>query len=64
MNEEKQYEQEFFAMQETPEQVREKMAKRLQELRSKKAGMHEEEVQIKKERQFRESIICTEAFLN
>lgn len=57
MNEEKEYEQEFFSIQETPEQVREKMAKRLQELRSKKAGMHEEEVQRKKEKQFRESYI-------
>ena len=54
-NEEHQYEQEFFANLETPEQVREKMAKRLQELRSKREEMHQEEVKKKLDARFRQS---------
>ncbi len=53
--EEQQYEQEFFANLETPEQVREKMAKRLHELRSKREEMRREEVQRKLEARFRQS---------
>ena len=53
--EEKQYEQEFFANLETPEQVREKMAKRLNELRSKREEMRKEEVEKKLETRFRQS---------
>ncbi len=55
MKEEKQYEQEFFANLETPEQVRQKMTKRLQELRSKRTTNHEDEVKKLKDRQFKES---------
>lgn len=51
--EEKQYEQEFFANLETPEQVREKMAKRLQELRSKREQARKDEVERRMETQFR-----------
>lgn len=53
--EEHQYEQEFFANLETPEQVREKMAKRLQELRSRRAQYHQDEVQTKMETRFRQT---------
>jgi DNA repair exonuclease SbcCD ATPase subunit len=52
--EEKQYEQEFFANLETPEQVREKMAKRLNELKSKREDMRKEEVERKLEARFRQ----------
>eukprot|EP01022_Parablepharisma_sp_SALTPOND_P013155 TRINITY_DN1738_c0_g1_i1.p4 TRINITY_DN1738_c0_g1~~TRINITY_DN1738_c0_g1_i1.p4 ORF type:complete len:400 (+),score=87.93 TRINITY_DN1738_c0_g1_i1:9799-10998(+) len=53
--EEQQYEQEFFANLETPEQVREKMAKRLHELKSKREQMRREEVQRKLDARFRQS---------
>eukprot|EP00826_Nyctotherus_ovalis_P027995 TRINITY_DN2198_c0_g2_i2.p1 TRINITY_DN2198_c0_g2~~TRINITY_DN2198_c0_g2_i2.p1 ORF type:complete len:231 (+),score=88.11 TRINITY_DN2198_c0_g2_i2:418-1110(+) len=53
--EEHQYEQEFFANLETPEQVRERMAKRLQELRSRRAQYHQDEVQAKMETRFRQT---------
>jgi len=53
--EEKQYEQEFFANLETPEQVRDKMAKRLNELRSKREEMRKAEVQQKLDERFRQS---------
>ena len=53
--EEKQYEQEFFANQETPEQVREKMAKRLQELRTKREQKRKDEVQKRLDIRFEKS---------
>jgi len=53
--EEQQYEQEFFANLETPEQVREKMAKRLHELKSKREEMRKAEVAAKMEARFRQS---------
>ncbi len=53
--EEKQYEQEFFANLETPEQVREKMAKRLHELRSKREEMRKAEVDQRLEKRFKKS---------
>lgn len=53
--EDQQYEQEFFANLETPEQVREKMAKRLQELRSRRKQSNQEDVQQKLDARFRQS---------
>ena len=53
--EEHQYEQEFFANQETPEQVREKMAKRLQELRTKREEKRNDEVKRRLEIRFEKS---------
>jgi hypothetical protein len=53
--EEHQYEQEFFANQETPEQVREKMAKRLQELRTKREEKRNEEVKRRLDVRFEKS---------
>jgi DNA-binding helix-hairpin-helix protein with protein kinase domain len=53
--EEKLYEKEFFANLETPEQVREKMAKRLQDLRSKREEARKAEVDRKMEARFKQS---------
>jgi Spy/CpxP family protein refolding chaperone len=43
--EDRMYEQEFMANLETPEQVREKMAQRLQELKEKRESERQDEVQ-------------------
>lgn len=53
--EEKKYEQEFFANLETPEQVREKMAKRLHELRSKREQERKDEVDRKLDVRFKKA---------
>lgn len=53
--EEKKYEQEFFANLETPEQVREKMAKRLHELRSKREQERKDEVDRRMDARFKKS---------
>ena len=50
------YEQEFMANLETPEQVREKMAQRLMELKSKREEERQDEVNRRLEQRFRDSM--------
>ncbi len=49
------YEEEFMANLETPEQVREKMAQRLFELKQKREEERQEEVNRRLEQRFRDS---------
>ena len=49
------YEQEFMANLETPEQVREKMAQRLNELKEKREQERQNEVQRRLEQRFKDS---------
>jgi hypothetical protein len=49
------YEQEFMANLETPEQVREKMAQRLWELKSKREAERQDEVNRKLDQRFRDT---------
>jgi hypothetical protein len=49
------YEQEFMANLETPEQVREKMAQRLFELKQRREEERQEEVNRRLEQRFRDS---------
>lgn len=49
------YEQEFMANLETPEQVREKMAQRLAELKQKREQERQDEVNRRLEQRFRDS---------
>lgn len=53
--EDRMYEQEFMANLETPEQVREKMAQRLFELKNKREAERQDEVSRKLEQRFRDS---------
>lgn len=53
--EDQMYEAEFHANLETPEQVREKMAQRLLELKEKREQERQEEVQRRLEQRFRDS---------
>ena len=53
--EDRMYEQEFMANLETPEQVREKMAQRLFELKDRREAERQEEVQRRLEQRFRDS---------
>jgi len=53
--EDKMYEQEFMANLETPEQVREKMAQRLFELKQKREEERQDEVNRRMEQRFRDS---------
>lgn len=53
--EEKQYELEFMANLETPEQVREKMAQRLVELKNKREDERQDEVNRRLEQRFKDS---------
>lgn len=53
--EEKQYELEFMANLETPEQVREKMAQRLVELKNKREDERQDEVSRRLEQRFKDS---------
>jgi Spy/CpxP family protein refolding chaperone len=54
-SEDRMYEQEFMANLETPEQVREKMAQRLYELKTKREAERQDEVSRKLEQRFRDS---------
>lgn len=53
--EDRMYEQEFMANLETPEQVREKMAQRLFELKNKREEERQEEVARRLEQRFKDS---------
>lgn len=53
--EDKMYEAEFMANLETPEQVREKMAQRLQELKQRREEERQDEVSRRMEQRFRDS---------
>lgn len=53
--EEKQYELEFMANLETPEQVRERMAQRLVELKNKREDERQDEVNRRLEQRFKDS---------
>jgi len=53
--EDKMYEQEFMANLETPEQVREKMAQRLFELKQKREEERQDEVNRRMEQRFRDN---------
>ena len=53
--EEKQYEQEFLANLETPEQVRQKMAERLMELKEKREQERQQLVEAKQTKRFRDT---------
>ena len=53
--EDRQYEQEFMANLETPEQVREKMAQRLWELKEKRENERQNEVNRRLDQRFKDS---------
>lgn len=53
-NEDYQYKTEIKSLEDTPEQVREKMIKRVEELRTQKEAQRQQEVAEKLERRFRE----------
>lgn len=55
--EDKMYEEEFMANLETPEQVREKMAQRLFELKERREQERLDEVNRRLEQRFRDSMI-------
>lgn len=57
--EDRMYEQEFMANLETPEQVREKMAQRLFELKEQREKERQDEVARRMEQRFRDSNLQT-----